>query len=123
VLLDAHVLLWWMADARDRLSSRAITALSAPGASVVVSAVTVWEIAIKRGLGKLDAPEDLVAQLERAGVALLPITARHADAVASLPSHHRDPFDRLLIAQSKIERLPVVTADGPIGRYDIEVVW
>jgi PIN domain nuclease of toxin-antitoxin system len=123
VLLDTHVLLWWMSGAKDRLSETALAAVTAPGASIVVSAVTIWEIAIKRGLGKLNAPGDLVQQLERAGVTLLPINARHADYVASLPPHHRDPFDRLLVAQARIEQLPVVSADGPISRYDVQVVW
>jgi PIN domain nuclease of toxin-antitoxin system len=123
VLLDTHVLLWWMSGGMERLSKAAQAAVTAPGAVIVVSAVTVWEIAIKRGLGKLDAPGDLIPQLERAGVGLLPITARHADYVASLPPHHRDPFDRLLVAQAKIERLAVVSADGPLSRYDIDVVW
>jgi len=83
----------------------------------------VWEAAIKRGLGKLDSPDDLLPQLERAGVELLPITARHADLVATLPLHHRDPFDRLLVAQATLEGLPLVSDDERLRRYDIEVVW
>lgn len=111
-----------MAGARERLTEPAVEALSS-GVRIVVSAVTVWEVAIKRGLGKLDAPDDLLPQLERAGVDLLPITARHADRVAALPPHHRDPFDRLLVAQATIERLALVSADRPLDRYDVEVVW
>jgi PIN domain nuclease of toxin-antitoxin system len=89
----------------------------------VVSAVTIWETAIKRRLGRLDGPDDLLPQLEGAGVELLPVTARHADLVGSPPLHHRDPFDRLLVAQAMLEGLPRVTDDGSVRRYDVEVVW
>ena len=112
-----------MAGEASRISKKALAALGSEGVDPIVSAVTVWEAAIKRGLGKLEAPGDLLAQLEGAGVELLPITARHADLVASLPLHHRDPFDRLLIAQATLEGLPLVTDDELIRRYDIEVVW
>lgn len=90
---------------------------------VMISAVVIWEVAIKRTLGKLVAPGDLLQRLERAGVDLLPITARHADRVGSLPIHHRDPFDRLLIAQAEVEGIPLVSADGAFSRYGIKVVW
>jgi PIN domain nuclease of toxin-antitoxin system len=89
----------------------------------VISAVVVWEVAIKRQLGKLDAPSDLLERLEQAGVELLPITARHADHVRALPMHHRDPFDRLLIAQAAVEGLPLVTADAQMDAYGVEVIW
>ena len=112
-----------MAGETGRLSAAALEVLEAPDARIVVSAVSVWEVAIKRGLGKLDAPDDLLPQLERARVALLPITARHADRVSLLPSHHRDPFDRLLIAQATSEQLAIVSADQSMRRYEAEVVW
>ena len=89
----------------------------------MISAVVVWEVAIKRRLGKLDAPDNLLEQLERSGVDMLPITARHADRVGKLPLHHRDPFDRLLVAQAKIEGLSLITADGQLSRYGIKIVW
>lgn len=89
----------------------------------MISAVVIWEVAIKRHLGKLDAPSDLLEQLEQAGVELLPITARHADRVGTLPMHHRDPFDRLLVAQAAIEDLTLITADARISAYGIDVVW
>jgi PIN domain nuclease of toxin-antitoxin system len=123
LLLDTHLVLWWMAGEASRISKRALAALGSEGIDPVVSAVTVWEAAIKRGLGKLEAPDDLLAQLEGAGVELLPITARHADLVASLPLHHRDPFDRLLVAQATVEGLALVTDDESIRRYDVEVIW
>jgi PIN domain nuclease of toxin-antitoxin system len=112
-----------MAGEPDRLSRRAREAIEAGGREIVVSAVTVWEAAIKRGLGKLDAPTDLLPQLERANVNLLPITARHADRVASLPPHHRDPFDRLLVAQAAVESFALVSGDKWLRPYEIEVVW
>ncbi|HEX2071666.1 MAG TPA: type II toxin-antitoxin system VapC family toxin [Thermoleophilaceae bacterium] len=123
LLLDTHVVLWWMAGDAARLSDAAARAIAADDARIVVSAVTVWEVAIKRGLGKLEAPDDLLAQLERARVELLPITARHADLVPALPEHHRDPFDRLLVAQATRERLSIVSADESLRRYGVDVVW
>jgi PIN domain nuclease of toxin-antitoxin system len=123
LLLDTHLVLWWMAGEASRISKKALAALGSDGLEPVVSAVTIWEAAIKRGLGKLDSPDDLLPQLEGAGVELLPITARHADLVGSLPLHHRDPFDRLLVAQATLERLPLVSDDAALRRYDVEVIW
>ncbi|HET8566885.1 MAG TPA: type II toxin-antitoxin system VapC family toxin [Solirubrobacterales bacterium] len=89
----------------------------------MISAVVIWEVAIKRRLGKLDAPGDLLEQLERAAVDLLPISAQHADRVGTLPLHHRDPFDRLLIAQAEAGDLAVATADEAFEEYGVDVVW
>jgi PIN domain nuclease of toxin-antitoxin system len=122
-LLDTHVVLWWMAGETDRLGQQAAETIAAGKARILISAVVVWEVAIKRRLGKLDAPADLLEQLERAGVDMLPITARHADRVGTLPMHHRDPFDRLLIAQAEVESFTLVTADDCIDDYEVEVVW
>lgn len=123
VLLDTHLVLWWMSGEAGRISKKALAALGSEGFDPVVSAVTMWEVAIKRRLGKLDAPADLLPQLERAGVELLPVTARHADLVGSLPLHHRDPFDRLLVAQATLEGLPLVSSDKSLRRYEIEILW
>lgn len=112
-----------MAGEQGRFGKKAAAAIGAPDARIQISAVVIWEVAIKRRLGKLDAPDQLLEQLERTGVDLLPITARHADRVGTLPMHHRDPFDRLLIAQADVEGLALVTADGDLGDYGVEVVW
>lgn len=112
-----------MAGEFDRIGKAAANAIGAQDSRVVVSAVTVWEVAIKRRLGKLDAPADMLGQLESARVALLPITARHADRVGTLPFHHRDPFDRLLIAQAQIEGFSFVSADEELRNYELDVIW
>jgi PIN domain nuclease of toxin-antitoxin system len=112
-----------MADQLDSISEAAKEAIASEENRVVISAVVIWEVAIKRQLGKLDAPSDLLAQLEGVGVDLLPVTARHADQVGRLPLHHRDPFDRLLVAQADVEGMSLITADGHLDRYGIEVVW
>lgn len=112
-----------MAGEPERMGRRAREAIGTDEAPLLVSAVVVWEVAIKRRLGKLEAPPDLLDRLERAGVDLLPITARHADRAGTLPMHHRDPFDRLLVAQAEIDGLTLVSADEEIGNYDIEVMW
>jgi PIN domain nuclease of toxin-antitoxin system len=112
-----------MAGEQRRIGKRAIDAIEAEDSRIAVSAVVVWEVAIKRRLGKLEAPADLLEQLERASVDLLPITARHGDRAGTLPMHHRDPFDRLLVAQAEIEGFALVTADAELGDYGIDVVW
>jgi PIN domain nuclease of toxin-antitoxin system len=123
LLLDTHLVVWWMNGEASRISEKGLAALGSEGIEPVVSAVAIWEAAIKRGLGKLEVPDDMLAQIEGAGVELLPIRARHADLVASLPPHHGDPFDRLLIAQATVEGLPIVSNDESLRRYDVEVIW
>lgn len=122
LLLDTHALLWWTDDLSGRLGPRAATAL-AKGPPVTVSAVVIWEAAIKRALGKLRAPVNLLQRVEESTASLLPITARHADHVATLPLHHGDPFDRLLIAQAQLEGLTIVSGDPKLRRYDVEILW
>jgi len=112
-----------MAGERERLGKKAAAAISAPDARILISAVVVWEVAIKRRLGKLEAPADLLERLEQAGVDLLPITARHADRVDTLPMLHRDPFDRLLVAQTELDGLALVSVDRELSDYGIEVIW
>jgi PIN domain nuclease of toxin-antitoxin system len=113
LLLDTHVLLWWLDD-DPRMSVRSRTLIGRGDNAVVVSIVSIWEIAIKAGLGRLEVPTDLrgylQGQIARNQFELLPVLLEHAVAVRDLPLHHRDPFDRMLIAQSQIERLALVTA-------------
>lgn len=116
LLLDTQVYLWFLADSRrlSRPARRMIVAAS----EVFVSAASIWEAAIKSGLGKLTAPvDDLVAGIAASGFAELPVTAMHAVRVASLPQHHRDPFDRLLVAQAMHEPLRLLTADPALCQY------
>jgi PIN domain nuclease of toxin-antitoxin system len=98
LLLDTHALLWWLSDP-GILSETALDAISEPGNDVLVSAVVAWEIAIKRGLGKLTAPADLLTEIAVSGLEVLPISMEHALMTGRLPNHHRDPFDRMLVAQ------------------------
>lgn len=117
LLLDTHVLLWWLAG--EPLASRATAAISSADSDVWVSAASVWEMSIKAGLGKLTAPDDLPDQLARHGFDILPIGLAHARGVRLLPPHHADPFDRMLVAQAQREQLTVVTRDADIRRYKV----
>jgi PIN domain nuclease of toxin-antitoxin system len=92
-------------------------------AGAFISTASLWEIAIKSSIGKLEAPKDLPRRVETMGFELLQVTAEHAWHVRSLPDHHGDPFDRLLIAQAQLEAMPVVTADPAFGYYDVAIVW
>lgn len=120
LLLDTHALLWWLAD--EGLAADARAAIAAGDNQVLVSAASAWEIAIKRALGRLSAPEDLLDQLAASGFDHLPIALRHALAVSDLPAHHRDPFDRMLIAQAMVEGLTVVTRDRRFSAYPVAVL-
>jgi PIN domain nuclease of toxin-antitoxin system len=112
-----------MAGEPQRIGAKAREAIGGDGNQILISAVVIWEFGIKRRLGKLDAPTDLLVRLEQAGVDLLPITPRHADRVGTLPMHHQDPFDRLLIAQADIEGLMLVSADDAMRRYEVTFLW
>jgi PIN domain nuclease of toxin-antitoxin system len=122
LLVDTHPLLWWLTDDRS-LSERAREAIADPGNEPLVSVVSLWEIAIKRSLGKLSAPDDLPQQISDGGFAWLGISASHAWGVRELALHHRDPFDRLLVAQALAEALPVVTANPRFAAYGVSVRW
>lgn len=122
MLIDTHVLLWLAAGDMRRISKKARDTLLAE-TEVVVSAASIWEISIKRKLGKLESPDNLLPIIEQAGLTRLPITLEHADLAGRLDDHHSDPFDRMLVAQSRIEQLPIVTRDKSFKRYDAEVIW
>ena len=123
ILLDTQVWLWMLA-APDRLSEDARTRLADPSNELLLSAASTWEIAIKVGLEKLTlpgSPERVVPEMiEASGVTPLPVHVAHTLRVAELPHHHRDPFDRLLVAQAQLEGVPICTADPVLARYDVE---
>jgi PIN domain nuclease of toxin-antitoxin system len=121
LLLDTHVFLWWVGDV-PRLEP-GIRASIAGADAVFVSAASAWEIAIKQGLGKLRIPAVIEEGIEQSGFSPLPIEFRHAAAVAELPLHHGDPFDRMLIAQTRVEGVTLVTHDRQFGRYGVPVLW
>jgi PIN domain nuclease of toxin-antitoxin system len=126
LLIDAHVLLWAVDDPAQ-LSSPATTALQDPANQLLIGAGTIWEISIKVGLGKLSLSLPYQQWMDRVvgdlGLSILPITVEYADRQATLPHHHRDPFDRLLIAQSLTDSIPVVTADAQFDSYGIVRIW
>ncbi len=122
LLLDTHAALWWLAD-DDRIGDDVVRHLTDDSNQVLISAVVVWEVALKRSLGKLDAPQDLAPTLLGAGAQPLPVTIEHAAAVETLPWVHRDPFDRLLVAQALTEDAAVVSRDEPLSRYGVTIVW
>ena len=121
LLLDTHTLLWVFS--RDpRLSEEAAAAIRDGRRIVFVSAATAWEIAIKKALGKLSAPDNYLEALRRYRFTALSVTTEHALGVEGLPPHHRDPFDRLLVAQAQLEKLTLVTNDPKVWAYDVPVL-
>jgi PIN domain nuclease of toxin-antitoxin system len=126
LLLDTHVWLW-MNGSSERLGPKTTQLLTPADQPLVVSSASVWEIAIKAGAGKLILPEPcaslLPRWLEEHDIFELPIHQRHALRTSELPFHHRDPFDRMLVAQAQIEKLTLVTADPLFRRYDVRLQW
>jgi PIN domain nuclease of toxin-antitoxin system len=127
ILLDTHAFLWWASERGARLSERAREVLADGATDVAFSIASVWEIAIKAGGGRMvlpDAVERYVPdRLRHHGFDLLGVELSHTFRAGALPPHHRDPFDRMLIAQAQIEDLPILTADPAISRYDVETIW
>jgi PIN domain nuclease of toxin-antitoxin system len=119
LLLDTHVLIWW--DEGRKLAAGARRTISQADA-VYVSAASAWEIAIKIALGRLRPTRTVTQAVEESGFLELPVTFRHAERVASLPTHHRDPFDRLLIAQAELEGLTLISRDPIFGRYGVRSI-
>jgi len=122
LILDTHAALWWLTG-DSRFGASAEAEIADATNQVLLSAAVVWEVAIKRSLGKLEVPDDLAATLLAGGAEPLPIGLEHAAAVEALPWHHRDPFDRLLIAQAIVERAALVSHDAAFSAYDVRVVW
>ena len=121
LLLDAHAVLWWLAD-DPTLDPAARSAIADPTNDVLVSAASIWEIEIKRALGKLEAPTGLVTAVEDAGFDVLPITGPDAERAGTLPPHHRDPFDRMLVAQADRVGAIVVSRDAAFVAYGVDVL-
>lgn len=125
-LLDTHAFLWWIGD-DPALSRRARAALADPGNTFLLSMASAWEMAIKISLGKLELDANLERflpeQMSANGFSMLPIDLRHVSRAARLPFHHRDPFDRLIVAQALVEEVPVVTADPAFTAYGVRRVW
>ena len=121
ILLDTHVLLWWLSD-DPRLPKQIADAVADGRNGVFVSAMSVAEIAIKSSLGKLAAPDDLATAMDTSGLAGLPFTAEHARQLSALPWHHRDPFDRMLIAQASVEAMTFATVDAACRSYDVRLL-
>ncbi len=125
-LLDTHAFLWWITD-DSRLSAHAREIIGDGSHTLFFSAASGWEIAIKAQLGRLKLPDKadafVMEQLSANAFNSLPIQLSHALHIFNLPHHHRDPFDRMLIAQSQLEGLPILTADPLIAQYQVEVIW
>jgi PIN domain nuclease of toxin-antitoxin system len=125
-LLDTHAFLWWISD-DPGLSEKAREIIADGRNDLFFSAASGWEISIKAGLGRLEAPENLqrfiTDQLSRNAIQVLPIYLSHALHTGSLPDHHRDPFDRILVSQAILEEMPLLSADSHLSRYPVEVIW
>jgi len=125
-LLDTHAFLWWISD-DARLSDRCRAIISSGVNEILFSAVSAWEIAVKVGIGRLAVPGDLenytMEQVSRNRFEVLPISISHAVRVSRLPNHHKDPFDRMLVAQAQVEKVTILSGDTQIARYPIRVTW
>jgi PIN domain nuclease of toxin-antitoxin system len=121
LLLDSHVFLWWLVN-DQRLGVKARGLIQDPKNQIFVSAATTWEISIKRALGKIYAPEDMSSIIDDEGFIALSISAYHGDQAGLLPDLHKDPFDRMLIAQAQSEGLVLVTADEKIFKYPLRII-
>lgn len=126
LLIDSHALIWYV-DQHQQLGPASHAAMSDPSNELLLSAGSIWEIAIKIGLGKLVLTQPFLLWMSQAlndlGITVLPITVEYADAQASLPKHHSDPFDRLIVAQALIEKVSIVSADTRMDAYGITRLW
>jgi PIN domain nuclease of toxin-antitoxin system len=122
LLLDTHAALWFLSG-DERLGENAKRHLTDDSNRVLLSAAVVWEIAIKRSLGKLAVPDEYLSLLLDAGVQPLAVSVAHAAAVEHLPPHHRDPFDRMLVSQAAIEGGALISRDDALRPYDVTLIW
>ena len=126
ILLDTHAFLWWISDA-PQLSQKARQIIGNGENALFLSAASGWELAIKTRLGKLKLPADITSfiaeQLSVNAITPLPIQMKHALHLNSLPDFHRDPFDRMIVAQAQVEGLPVLTADPQLAGYSVQIIW
>ncbi len=120
LLLDTHIVVWGLAG-DPRLGQELLDRLR-HDPDIFISPVSLWEITIKQSAGKLDGPADLAEQISQIGFQELPVTHAHAIVAGRLPLHHRDPFDRMLIAQATVEQMILVTADSQIQRYQVQTL-
>jgi PIN domain nuclease of toxin-antitoxin system len=120
-LVDTHSLLWALGDP-ETLSPSARDAIASPSNLIFVSSASLWECAIKASIGKLDLPEDFFDSIPETGYEVMPIRTSHLNVYRTLPMHHRDPFDRMLVAQARAEALVLITRDPEIARYDVETL-
>lgn len=120
-LLDTHVLLWWLSDPA-KLANESREAIACGRNTVSFSSAGAWEMAIKKTLGRLEYPRSLETVLRNNHIEILPVTLAHALAVADLPLHHQDPFDRMIIAQARIEEMTVITRDSAFDEYDVKTL-
>ncbi len=121
LLLDTHVFLWWLSDAPS-LGANAKAAICEGANEIYISAATTWEISIKQALGKLEAPDDIDSIVEEERFLKLPISLYHGQMAGLLPPHHKDPFDRMLVAQAQAEGLTIVTTDQIVHKYGVQVL-
>jgi PIN domain nuclease of toxin-antitoxin system len=122
LLLDTHAALWFLAG-DERLGENARRHLTDSANRVLLSAAVVWEVGIKRSLGKLVAPDEYLSLLLGAGVQALPVSLDHAAAMERLPWHHRDPFDRMLVAQASLDGAAIVSRDEIMRPYGVTLIW
>lgn len=122
LLLDTHAALWWLSD-EERIGDDAARQLRDDTNQVLLSAAVVWEVAVKRSLGTLQAPPGFAATVLAGGAHALAVTVEHAEAVERLPWHHRDPFDRILVAQAGVESATLVSRNDALAAYGVPVIW
>ena len=123
LLIDSHAFLWW-SEASAALGATARTAIANPTSEILVSVAGLWELTIKQSLGRLSLPDDLEVMVANQGFSVLPITFVHLRQLGTLPRrNHRDPFDRMMIAQALAEGIPIATGDPIFAAYGVQIIW